>query len=117
MAVASLIIAYGNLGFLEYVDETHTDDYPKGVSWKVTKNLDKRFSPKDEGSEVEENSELTKVKFKKGNDPKMLVRKLKLIDRKFKCCREVEGENLVSHLMPKARHAHRLLNPNRDEEQ
>ena len=63
MAIASLIMACGNSGLLEYVDQTYTNTYPRGIAWKVMENFEKKFSPKDKISGVEANSELTRVKF------------------------------------------------------
>jgi hypothetical protein len=85
------------------VHKSKSVDWPNGLAWKVTEQLEAQFAPRDLASKTELRVSLNQVKMGKKEDPRKLFEKLAGIETRFNTATyQIPKDELMAVVMQKA---------------
>jgi len=99
VALANLTMAFTTSGSMALIKESKTNEWPKGLAYKVIEKLQAKHQPKDTISRVELRSKLNGVKMKNKDDPQELFDRLTKIESEYNDNdngKKVELEDLIA---------------------
>ena len=99
-AMAAFTLAFTSKALMNRVTKARTEKYPRGLAYKVTEGLMKKYRPTDRVSKVEAKAALREVKMGTNEDPDEFFNKLAAVQQTYQDS-GLTDEELITEAMVK----------------
>jgi hypothetical protein len=96
LAMASFTMAFTRQGIMRLVSKAKTKEWPEGLAYLVTQELNRKVKPNDIISKVEMRQKLNQVSMRKGSDPAILFETLAAIEDQYDGIGDIKESDLIA---------------------
>jgi hypothetical protein len=100
LAISAFTLAFTTKALMNRVSKSKTSEYPRGLAWKITEGLMKKYRPVDRIAKVEAKAALRKIVMNEKEEPDDFFNKLSAVQQTY-ADSGLQDEDLITEAMVK----------------
>jgi hypothetical protein len=100
LAISAFTLAFTTKALMNRVSKSKTSEYPRGLAWKITEGLMKKYRPVDRIAKVEAKAALRKIVMNDNEEPDDFFNKLSAVQQTY-ADSGLQDEDLITEAMVK----------------